>query len=767
MMTLSTKGFCLLVGIVVATASVCPANTDWPLKQDIDLSSGFGDYRPGHFHFGVDLRTGGIPGKSLFSPVDGYVMRVRTAYFGYGKALYIKGDDGFIYVFGHLSNFAVNVDRPLKAAQVASRRYYQDIEFPQDSIRVSRGEFIAYSGQSGVGAPHLQFEVRTPDNIPVNPLLHGFDLSDKTRPVFSRVGFQMTDDRSLFDDGTRKMFFEVTPDKKAGRYTLDTVLYFHRPLGILVDCFDRMRAGGMKQAVYKLSVYIDDRLFYEVVFDSLDFVTTEAVKLEYDYLEAVAGRDWVRSLFEKTGNTYQGSRAVSSNRGVFGLKGSERIGLHRAKIVAEDCFGNRSQLTFEFLWGPLGNVFTLDSTVSIAADTTQFYFSPVAGYEDLKIDSVKVFLNRQQLWGPPPTARVLPLEDGKLQCEVIGFKIRTAVLRLFLFTHQGCLIRDNLFNGLLVKGTGKISLEYEIIEDGLLVTINSRGTKGSKSRVELYYRDSLLGIEYPRYFNMNKYICFVPPRKKYARIDRLDTSMSEDTAYGAVLSDSVHIVAVGFEEHEDIAIGKFLTLHLGKDNFYKPRYLELKETSLMNRSRLGLNSAYYQIFPEAFVCRKDFDVTLRIPSPHPINDLSGLCWLDEEENRWVWLDDNQFEDNVLTAKSTGGGIFAAVFDHNPPRLKYLSVADGRTYGNRKLAINFVIEDTLSGIGDDEDIIIKLDGKWLIPEYDPETGQCRSKPLEPLSPGKHHLGIRVTDRAGNLAEQYLNFFIKQPRKRSNR
>ncbi len=101
----------------------------------------------------------------------------------------------------------------------------------------------------------------------------------------------MTDDSSLFDDGTRKMFFEVMPSKKADRYTLDTVLFFHHPFGVLVDCFDRMRADGMKQAVYKLSMYIDDRLFYEVVFDSLDFATTEAVKLEYDYLEAVEGRD--------------------------------------------------------------------------------------------------------------------------------------------------------------------------------------------------------------------------------------------------------------------------------------------------------------------------------------------------------------------------------------------------------------------------------------------------------------------------------------------
>ncbi|MFQ6009391.1 MAG: M23 family metallopeptidase, partial [Candidatus Zixiibacteriota bacterium] len=94
------------------------------------MSSGFGDFRQDHFHFGVDLRTGGAIGKRVLSPVDGYVMRVRTSYRGYGKALYIKGDDGYIYVFGHLSNFTTKIDQPLKAAQLAARRYYQDLTFP-------------------------------------------------------------------------------------------------------------------------------------------------------------------------------------------------------------------------------------------------------------------------------------------------------------------------------------------------------------------------------------------------------------------------------------------------------------------------------------------------------------------------------------------------------------------------------------------------------------------------------------------------------------
>jgi hypothetical protein len=756
--------------LLIAYGQSARGGSNWPFREEIDLSSGFGDFRPGHFHFGVDLRTGGTVGWKVLSPVDGYVMRVRTSYYGYGKALYIMGDDGYVYVFGHLADFATKIDRPLKEAQNATRRYFQDLHFPRDSIRVRRGEFIAYSGQTGSGPPHLQFEKRDADNVPLNPLRYGFDLQDKTPPVYTRIGFQMTDDSSVFDTGWRKMFFDVVPGDRPNRYRLDTVLYFHRPFGMLVDCFDRMRPGGMKQTVYKLSLYIDGKLLYRSQFDSLDFDATHSVKLEYDYLEAVEDRKWVRTLFKKIGNEFSGSRAIRGKRGIFGLggrDGSERIGLHTAKIVAEDCFGNKAELAFEFLWGPPQNVFAFDSITTAPPDTTRFYFTPVPGYKELKIDSIKVFLNRGDRWGPPKEAKIIPLDDGRILCEVVATKIKAAVLRLFLFAYNGCLIRDNVFNGVHERGAGKVTLEHEILEDGLLVTINSRNRGASKARLELYYRDTLLGIEYPVFLNKARYVCFIPPRKEYARIDLIKAAMSEDTTYDVGNLDSVNIVAVGFEDKEEIAIDDNFTLHLGKDNFYRPQFLELEKSRLLARTILGMNSAYYRILPEAFTCRKNFEVSLKLPQKSPYNDHSGICWLDEEEDRWVWLDSNTFEDNVLRAQSTGGGLFAAVFDIEPPRIKYLSIVDGRTYQSRQPAVNFVIEDTLSGIGTDEDIVIKIDGKWLIPEYDPETGQCRAKPLEPLSPGRHHLGIRVTDRAGNLTEQYLNFYVKESKGRIRR
>ena len=182
------------------------------MKGDIDLSSGYGDYRSGgRFHVGLDLRTGGQIGAKVYSPVDGHVWRVRMSYRGYGKGLYLKGDDGPIYVFGHLSGFNETIQRAVTDEQFRQKRYFVDLQFPADSIPVKAGQLIAYSGQTGAGGPHLHFEKRTGDNIPLNPFNHGFRLGDRTPPTFKRVGIHLLDDRSLFSGGLREIFLPVKP----------------------------------------------------------------------------------------------------------------------------------------------------------------------------------------------------------------------------------------------------------------------------------------------------------------------------------------------------------------------------------------------------------------------------------------------------------------------------------------------------------------------------------------------------------------------------
>ena len=46
----------------------------------------------------------------------------------------------------------------------------------------------AFRGQTGVGAPHLHFEIRTANNEPLNPLgFEGLKVSDTQPPEFRRL----------------------------------------------------------------------------------------------------------------------------------------------------------------------------------------------------------------------------------------------------------------------------------------------------------------------------------------------------------------------------------------------------------------------------------------------------------------------------------------------------------------------------------------------------------------------------------------------------
>lgn len=759
---ISTTRLVFLLLLFSFTTTAYAATPLWPLKRQIDLSSGFGDYRQKRFHAGLDIRTGGRTGDELHSPVDGYVWRIKMSYEGYGKGLYVKGDDGHIYVFGHLSDFSPRIDRVVKQEQVAAKRYYVDLYFPPDSIPVKAGEVIAFTGQTGSGAPHLHFERRTSDNMPINPLLHDYKIGDKTRPTFTRVGFRLTDDHSLLPEGTREAFYGVSR-QKAGKYTLDTMLYFNSPFGLEVECFDQMRPGGMKQAVYSLTLNIDGEPYYEVVFDTLDFATGRAVDLVYDYRQAVDGDKRVRRLYYQAGNTYRGARSLMDPSGVFGLDPTTPVGRHEAKVVARDCYGNSSELKFDFLWGPPGYVYTEDSTVKPNDTTFVFHFSPAKGYKKLDIDSVMVLVNRGIEWGPVEGYTMKQYGDGKFSIEATGFGVLLATARLGLMTKSGAFIIDNLFSGVDRAAVKKPRMQYEILEDGMLVTIACDNLRASDFYLRLYREGQVLAALKPtRLITKQLYAFFIPPKPEYAKIDYIDITLDPDYPSNPNFGWNVGIFLAGMEDDEELTIDSMLVLHTGRENFYTPSFVAIEKQAVESRFTNKVNSDFYRVKPDAFITASDFEISYTFDSTVYLPENTGLCWLDEKENKWVWLDDNAGDSTMLTASSQGGGPFTAVIDDRPPTISDLSLHEGWSYRNPRPAIRFMLDDELSGIRDDRNISITIDGEWLIPEYEPETKICRSQPLKDLSDGSHKLDIVVTDRAGNRTEQSLTFNVDRNR-----
>lgn len=162
-----------------------------PLGRDIGLSATFAEFRTGHFHSGLDMRTGGAVDLPVYATADGYVARVSISPWGGGKILYIKHPNGYISVYMHLNGYAGAIGKAVLKEQYDKRSFSISKMFAPNEIPVKKGQLVAYSGNTGgSGGPHLHFEVRRggeadmyTHSTTLNPLHLGLPYTDNLKPV--------------------------------------------------------------------------------------------------------------------------------------------------------------------------------------------------------------------------------------------------------------------------------------------------------------------------------------------------------------------------------------------------------------------------------------------------------------------------------------------------------------------------------------------------------------------------------------------------------
>lgn len=736
----------------------------WPLSRVPDLSSGFGDYRPNRFHAGIDLRTHPIQGLWVMSPVDGYVYRIKTSYTGSGKALYVMGDDGYQYVFYHLSRYEGPIQDWVLDCQYDQERFYLDTILSPDVLPVSEGQKIAVTGKTGTGAPHLHFEMREKNDVPINPLTHGYVLDDKVAPRIERLGLQLFDDHSLFSDGHRKKFFDLPKPGGDHRVSLDTVFYFTGPVGVSVDGFDMMRAGGMRQAIYNLALYIDGNRIFESRLDELDYGLQRVSGLTYDLSEVLEGRRRVRRLYDRVGHTHPLTSFRDQSGGLIGGTGQLSPGLHQAKVVAIDNWGNSTEVSFSFVWGESRDFYMLDSLVSQERGLHQFYLTAAQGAGFPDVDSVSIELYDRGRWLSYDSLTVEPMADGGLKVNAPFKYIAVLVFRFVCFVDGATVFTEPYF-GFTRIPPAKTDASYEIVEDGLVVHLKTVDKYPSQLKVDLFDGDSLIGTEHEaQYFGIKERHVFIPMRPEYSRISKMVLSVYKDTIIKPFSEIETQIVQVGEGETVTLSRADGITATISSDNLWQPQFVGLDEHQVIGRSLMNLKSNAYTILPVDLVTRSDFDVQMPLRANVVSNSFTGLGWFDSRNDKWVWVD-TMAEDslNAVGGKSAGGGIFGAIADPFPPEIEITNLVPGRIVQNLRPTVEFTLTDSLSGIPDDRNIEVRMNKQWCLVEWDPETGKATATPRGPLSPGDCHVGVVATDRAGNKAEQYLIFQIVEGKK----
>ena len=237
-----------------------------PLDLPLQLSGSFGEYRPGHFHAGLDFATDGRVGLPVYSSLPGGVVRVRASGVGYGRSIYLQADDGRLLVYGHLDAFDEPLASYVAAVQDSAGQYEQDLWPDPARFRMSAGQRLGWSGRSGTDSPHLHFEIRRGD-VAYNPLLAGVSVEDTVRPVIRRVALapvrsradaswegrlqvvECTGRDTALIIGQERLIVEAVDARADGRFTMAPWRVALEGAGIEIECrFDSVSwAEGMSE----------------------------------------------------------------------------------------------------------------------------------------------------------------------------------------------------------------------------------------------------------------------------------------------------------------------------------------------------------------------------------------------------------------------------------------------------------------------------------------------------------------------------------------
>ena len=93
----------------------------WP-TDDIDaITTTFGEPRTKRFHAGIDIRTYGALNKKIYAIDSGYIHRINISQNKYGKAIYLKLNDGNIILYSHLNKFNEKITNLIHRLNMKSR----------------------------------------------------------------------------------------------------------------------------------------------------------------------------------------------------------------------------------------------------------------------------------------------------------------------------------------------------------------------------------------------------------------------------------------------------------------------------------------------------------------------------------------------------------------------------------------------------------------------------------------------------------------------
>lgn len=300
-----------------------------PLKIPLILSGTFGELRSNHFHSGIDFKTNKEIGVPIYAPAPGYVSRIKVSPFGFGKAIYVNHENGLTTVYAHLDKFNSEINNYIIKKQYEKKSFSLDLSISKDKFKLSTGDIIAYSGNSGSSTgPHLHFEIRdTKTQHPLNPMNWDFNIKDTKKPIIEEV-----------------YIYDLKNPMKITKQKMINDINISGSFAIGIKAHDILDLAQNKNGINTIKIYLNNQLYYHYDIQEFSFNETKYINSLIDFKEYTKNKQRIYKCYVEKNNQLSVYKELVNN----GIITSIEEKSHKIKIVVEDSYKNTEKIEFIF-----------------------------------------------------------------------------------------------------------------------------------------------------------------------------------------------------------------------------------------------------------------------------------------------------------------------------------------------------------------------------------------------------------------------------------
>jgi len=754
------------LGIVILLISgpfqTAAADYAWPMLAPPALTSTFGEYRSGRFHAGLDLKTWGREGYPVVAVDDGFIWRVRTSPWGYGKVVYVRLKDGKTAVYAHLSGFSAPIRRIVEAEQFRRGAYSVNLYLKAGQIPVMKGDVVGRSGSTGSGLPHLHFEIRDANQRPLNALTSGFQAADSIASSFRSLAFVPLGADSRVNGAWTPATLTTRRVGSSDVFKAQGDVRLEGRIGVAVDVFDRADASALSNrlAPYRLRLLVDGEEAFSTTYGALDYGRIFLANLDRSFRLYQEGLGLYHNLFRAHGNDMPiyGSYHVGDGVLHAGVVGSRRgvalrPGSHELVVEAEDVHGNRS---------------VAQTKVTVAVEP-RLQLKALARSADG--DSIEAEVTVEGFSSTTFTLRMeASADDGATWSAVDSAPARSGdAARVMAAADAGRLYRVRALDG---GGDGFITfaptdgVAGPALGNALLVSF----AYGTDAALLSIASDRLLAA--PPMVTLDGNPGSFPVRQKgLTMYDAMVLFPLRDGVSDVVVS------ALDLKGNALRATARLTHYRVGPtggrvssaDGKAEARFevggvyaTFYGRASAEPQGEAGVVGLAYEFSPSDVPFGKAAVVALAIPEGAHRKERLGV-YERRADSGWAFVG-NRMDSTTgrLEADVRHFSTYALRLDVTPPEVEVSRPRRGETVEEGRPILQASASDGESGIGREEDFEMRVDDRPLIVEYNPEDDTLTARPPTSLANGDHVVEVTVRDMSGNETRARSTFSVQAKR-----